>query len=126
MSEFRVQLLSEFKFKDDAVVLVSMDRQGLDAFLSALVSIDQNQQSVGRVELDGSAHVFAIQGDGARIEPGNPTHWRLSKAVLLELIEKLEGLKASVRPSHHYIDISGPAETLVLSVDEYVGKNAIK
>jgi hypothetical protein len=121
MSELRVQLLADFK--GDAAVLVSMDKAGVDAFLAALVKIEESRQSFARAEIEGATHVFAIAGREARVEPGKTTRWQISKAHLRELIEKLQTLSAATQPGHHYIDITEPAEKLVLSLDEHVGKD---
>jgi hypothetical protein len=47
--------------------------------------------------------------------------WRLPEEKASEILDMLAGLKASKVPSHQYVDIDSPAETLILSVDEYLG-----
>jgi hypothetical protein len=69
----------------------------------------------------GSTHIFAIQDGRADVElqKGLAT-WRFSPSKLAEVLEKLDAMKASPGPCHHYVDVSSPAETLVLSRDAYV------
>ncbi|GAF97552.1 unnamed protein product, partial [marine sediment metagenome] len=47
-------------------------------------------------------------------------HWQLDHATVMEMIDKLSALKDG-NSGHHYVDIASPAETLVLSLNEYVG-----
>ena len=71
----------------------------------------------------GATHIFAIQDGRADVElqKGCAT-WRFSPSKLAEVLEKLDAMKASPGPCHHYVDVSSPAETLVLSRDAYVSR----
>jgi hypothetical protein len=46
--------------------------------------------------------------------------WRLSEAKASEILDMLAGLKSSIGPGHQYVDINSPAETLILSEEEYL------
>lgn len=120
MSEIRVELAPEFK--GETVVLLAMDGGGLNAFTSAVAeAIQKKPGSSSHLGHAGATHVFAVEDDKADVElqPGCTT-WRFSPSKLAEVLEKLEAMKASPGPCHHYVDISSPVETLVLSRDEYV------
>jgi hypothetical protein len=99
-----------------------MDGNGLDGFTSAVAAaIHKEPGSSCRLGPSGRTHVFAIEDDKADIElqQGCAT-WRFTPSKLAEVLEKLEAMKASRGPCHHYVDISSPAENLVLPRDEYV------
>lgn len=116
MSEIRVELAPEFK--GETVVLLAMDASGLDAFISAVA---QAIQKGSGAPYASATHVFAIEDGRADVElQKGSTTWRFSPSKLAEVLEKLEAMKASPGPCHHYVDISSPVETLVLSRDEYV------
>jgi hypothetical protein len=120
MSEIRVELAPEFK--GETVVLLAMDGSGLDAFISAATEAFQKGPGASSQLKDtGANHVFVIEDGRADVElQKGSTTWRFSPSKLGEVLEKLEAMKASPGPCHHYVDISSPAETLVLSRDEYV------
>ena len=101
-------------------MLVAMDRSGLKGFIAELERIQDEGSEISRVVLSGVTHVFAIGADEARVEIVSPTlvHWRLSRAKLNDLTENLASLEAANKPCHDYVDITGDANTLVLSVDE--------
>jgi hypothetical protein len=104
------------------VVLLAMDEGGLDVFRSAVSeAIQKEQGSSSQLMHGGATHIFAIEDGKADVElqKGHAT-WRFSPSKLAEVLEKLDAMKASLGPCHHYVDISSPAETLVLSCDEYV------
>lgn len=48
--------------------------------------------------------------------------WHLDPAKADEIASDLAGLNRIGRAGHHYVDISSPAETVVLSRDEYVDR----
>lgn len=123
MSVIRVNFLSEFYYGDDAVLL-TLDGGGTDKLKAALSDATRRESS--RLEHDGVTHEFRIEPGTANIEL-DPTHvvWRLDEAKAAEIIEDLAVLssKGSVGGStsgHFYVDIFAPAETLVVSRDEYV------
>lgn len=120
MSEIRVEIAPEFK--GETVVLLAMDEDGLDAFRSAVATAVQKEQgSSSQLMHAASTHIFAIENGSADIElQKRHVTWRFSPAKLAEVLEKLDAMKASAGPCHHYVDISSPTETLVLSRDEYV------
>ena len=119
MSEIRVELAPEFK--GETVVLLVMDSDGLDAFRSALARAGQKQQGASQLTHAGTIHEFAIEDGNAEVElQAGRVNWRFTPSKLAEVIEKLDAMKEAPGPCHHYVDISSPAETLVLSRDEYV------
>ena len=120
MSEIRVELAPEFR--GETVVLLAMDEGGLDVFRSAVAKAVQTEQgSSSQLNHAGATHIFAIEDDKANVEleKGRAT-WRFSLSKLAEVVEKLDAMKASPGPCHHYVDIASPVGTLVLSRDEYV------
>lgn len=46
--------------------------------------------------------------------------WRLGAAKAQELIELLTDMSQHPGRVHHYVDVSTPARTLVISLNEYV------
>ena len=116
MSEIRAELVPDFR--GETVVLLAMDSDGLDAFRSALARAAQQPSQLTH---DGTIHEFAIEDGNAVVElqAGHVT-WRFARSKLAEVVEKLDAMKAAPGPCHHYVYISSPAETLVLSRDEYV------
>ena len=124
MSIIRVNFLTDFYYGDDAVLL-TLDGGGVDEFKTALSHAERHGSS--RLEHGGVTQEFRIEAGAADIEL-DPTHvvWRLDHAKAAEIIEDLVVLSdkgsAGRRSSGHcYVDMSKPAETLVVSRDEYVG-----
>jgi hypothetical protein len=117
MSVIRVNFLPEFDFGHDAVVL-TMDHAGVDDVIAILKRAEPGRPSV--FEHDGVTQEFYIEPDGADIEL-KKTHivWRLDRAKADEIIDYLDTLREP-RAGHQYVDIVTPAETLVLSCNEYV------
>jgi hypothetical protein len=117
MNFIRVELAREFMWGDD-VVLVAMDTAGLDSFTTALD--DAVQQTCSRLDHGATIHEFLVTAGLADVElHDDRVVWRLDHTKAVEILEKLAAMKSG-GPGHHYIDISTPAETLVLSCDEYV------
>jgi hypothetical protein len=117
MSKISVQIAPDFR--GDKVVLVSMDRAGLERLNSELTTILRDGTAISHLTHGGITHVFAVGADGSRVQvTSNQVIWRLSKSCLLELLENLQGLIAADRPGHQYLETTGDADTLVLSVDE--------
>lgn len=120
MTIIQVELAAEFMF-GDAVVLLAMDGDGVTAFASALK--EAHRQGTWRLEHGGVNHEFFIESGQSDIDlDGTRVVWRLDPAKAGELIEVLNVLEQRNAPSHQYVDISKPTETLVLSRDEYVGQ----
>lgn len=118
MSVIRVNLLNEFYYGDDAVLL-TMDGAGVDLLRTALC--DPAAQGSSRFVHDGVTHEFRIDPSAAALEL-EETHvvWRLDHAKAVEIINDLAVLSDKGRDGHQYVDISTPAQTLIVSRDEYV------
>lgn len=120
MSHLRVELAHEFLFGDD-VVLLAMDGGGLGLFLQTLRQAFSNGCS--QLEHQGVSHEFVIQEGESAVEFGEGrTAWRFNAATATGVVDYLTALHDSDRPGHQYVDISQPTDTLVLSLNEYVGK----
>ena len=119
MSDIRVEFVPSFK--GEAVVLLAMDVGGLAVFTAAVAQAIQTQQGSIEMVHAGVTHIFSLGHDTAEVDiQENQIAWRFPPSKLIEILEKLEAMKKSPVPCHHYVDISIPAETLVLSRDEYV------
>jgi hypothetical protein len=117
MSIIHAELVEKLNFGDDAVLL-AMDSAGVDEVLAAVKQAAQH----GSAQLDHGAtvHQFLIQAGAADIEFGVGTIvWRLKSAVAAEIVELLTEMQVHPGSGHHYVDISKPADTLVLSQNEY-------
>ncbi|MEE6140453.1 hypothetical protein SKC41_29600 [Mycobacterium sp. 050128] len=119
MTVIRVKSVAEFRGED--VVLVAADSAGLAAFAEALALA----QRIGLSHLTHGrrVHEFIIQAGAAAIELSDErVVWRLDDAKANEILDKAQVLTSSGgRAGHHYVDdMSSPASTLVLSVDEYL------
>jgi hypothetical protein len=118
MSVIRVIFADNFGGED--VVLAAMDGPGVIAFYTALR--DAEQVGSSQVSSREVTHDIVIQDGAADINIGeHHVTWRLDPAVAAEISADLSELSASDSPGHHYVDISRPTQTLVLSRDEYVG-----
>jgi len=96
-----------------------MDGAGAGEFKVALD--DAERQGFSRPEHDGLTHELCIEPGAANIElERTRVVWRLDRAKAIEIIDYLTGLSNRGRAAHQYVDIFTPAETLVLSRDEYV------
>jgi hypothetical protein len=101
------------------VVLLAMDGAGLTTFITVLREAQERGSS--QLEHNGITHQFVIQPGAADIELGaNRVVWRVDRAKAVEIVEDLALMSNDDRPSHSYVDISSPTNTLVLSRDEYV------
>jgi hypothetical protein len=117
MTIIRVEFAPDFRGED--VVLLAMDGAGVVAFAAALK--DAAEQGSSQLQHGGVTHEYLIQADAADIDLDDiRVVWRLDLAKAAEIIEDLDELSSGDRPGHHYVDISKPTETLVLSRDEYV------
>ncbi|WP_445167505.1 hypothetical protein ACTXG7_27525 [Mycolicibacterium sp. Dal123E01] len=102
----------------DPAVLLTLDHAGVKNFSAVLCRAEASGES--DLRHDGVNHEFLIQPVSAEIDL-TPTlvAWRLDQAKVTEILEFLESLRKP-GAGHHYIDIASPAETLVISCDEYV------
>ena len=118
MTFVRAGLAPNFYFGRDAVLL-AMDNAGINPFLGAL--IQAQQQESARLNLDGMSHQFVIEPGAADVEfHDGEAVWRLDHAKAAEIIELLTDMSQHPGAGHYYVDISAPAKTLVISLDEYV------
>jgi hypothetical protein len=122
---FRVACLKAFKSGADAV-LAAMDAPGLDIVTSALNLA--RRQGFSRLDCQGRIHVFRMEVGAADIDlrdnHDDHVEWRLDPGTADDMIGKLTGMRGSGL-CHNYVDICTPAETLVLSLDEYLEPNAV-
>ena len=118
MSIIRVELAPGFNLGDD-VVLLAMDGDGVKDFAAALAAALEHGS--GQLQRGGFDHHFLIRAGDSEVEvDGSRVVWRLDQAKASEVIADLDALLDGGRPGHQYVDISRPADTLVLSRDEYV------
>jgi len=114
MTIVRVNFLPEFYLGDDAVLL-TLDGDGVGLMSAAVIEARDTGSS--RLDHDGVTHVFVIEPGAASLDL-NPARvvWRLDMAKATEIASDLAALSA---PGHLYVDMTSPAETLVISRDEY-------
>jgi hypothetical protein len=118
MNIIRVELLPDFMWGDD-VVLLAMDGAGVATFSDALNGAVRLGSS--RLEHGGVMHEFVMEAGAADIEMGeNRVVWRLDRTKAVEIVDDLTAIRDGDGPGHNYVDISTPRTTLVLSRDEYV------
>lgn len=121
MSIVRVNFLPEFYFGDDAVLL-TLDGGGVDQLKAAVDKARTNRWA--RFLHDGIVQEIHIESGAATIEL-SPTRvvWRLDHAKAAEISDDLGALSAprdsGETAGHFYVDMASPAETLVISRDEY-------
>jgi hypothetical protein len=121
MSVVRVNFLPEFYLGDDAVLL-TLDGAGIDKVKHAVEEARSNRSS--RFVHNGVAQEFHIEPGAATVDL-SPTRvvWRLDQAKAAEISEDLVALGASrgsgTTAGHYYVDMTSPAETLVISCNEY-------
>jgi hypothetical protein len=117
MTIIRVEFAPDFRGED--VVLLAMDAAGVVTFAAALK--DAAVRGTSQLQHGGVTHEFLIQADAADIKLDDiRVVWRLDPLKAVEIIEDLDELSSGDRPGHHYVDISNPTQTLVVSRDEYV------
>ncbi|MCH9730829.1 MAG: hypothetical protein K0U84_14335 [Actinomycetia bacterium] len=117
MPTIRVEFAQGFYFGDDAVLL-TMDGAGAAIFAATVK--DARSQGTARLEHDGVTHEFLVHpGDSTVQLNDSRVVWRLSPETVEEIYQEVNVLSSIDRPGHFYVDISAPAETLVLSRDEY-------
>jgi hypothetical protein len=118
MATFRVGFFSDFD-DGDAVVLIGADRDGMRTFQSAVRAAHDG--GVASFELEEVKHRVVRQDGAADIELGSQNVvWRFDDSKLIEMLNLIEPLVDIIKPAHNYVDdLNSPAETLILSVDEY-------
>lgn len=101
-------------------ILLSADRDGMRVFQSAVRSAQES--GTAAFAFDSVSHTVVRHDGAADIELGPQTVlWRFDSARLTDILDLLAPLIDSETPGHQYVDdIRSPAETLVLSVDEYL------
>jgi hypothetical protein len=121
MNVIHAEFAEGFDFGHDAVVMV-MDTSGVKTFLAAVTQAEQRGSS--RLVHGDTIHQFLIEPGAADIEfHDGSVVWRLDHAKAAEIIELLTEITESTNAAgHHYVDISTPAKTLVLSHNEYLDK----
>ncbi|MGE2833728.1 hypothetical protein [Mycobacterium sp. SMC-4] len=113
-----MEVAEGFMFGDD-VVLLSLDRGGVSEFGEALRRAVQHGSWL--LEHSGFRHEFLISAGRSAVElDGCGAVWRFDQAMVCELVDALNALGEKDGPGHLYVDISEPADTLVVSRDEYV------
>ena len=106
-------------FKEGPVVLVAMDAEGVSELLDALAKsndVDTSRFNVGNgITLKIALYCKAsVEFDALGIT------WEIPRDRVADITDKARALRAFDGPSHHYVDWDTPADTLVLSKDEYV------
>jgi hypothetical protein len=121
MSVVRVNFLPEFYLGDDAVLL-TLDGSGVEKMKDAVKEAIDTRSS--RLLHNGVAQEFYIEAGAATVDL-NPTRvvWRLDHDKAVEISDDLVALSAPANggrsAGHFYVDMTSPAETLVISRDEY-------
>lgn len=118
MSVIYAELAEKLHFVDDAVLL-AMDDAGVSEVLAAVT--EASQQCSARLDHGATIHQFLIEPGAAAVEfHEGRVVWRLNAAKAEEIIVLLDSMIGSGIPEgHHYVDISKPADMLVLSRNEY-------
>ena len=117
MSVIHAELVEKLHSGDDSVLL-AMDGAGVDDVLATVTQAAR--QGSARLDHGATVHEFLIQAGAADVEFGEGTVvWRLDSAVASEFIELLTEMHDHPGSGHHYVDISKPADILVLSLNEY-------
>jgi hypothetical protein len=118
MSAIHAGLIEGFYLGDDAVLLILNDG-GTSTFLAALTRAAQ--QGLARLDLGDTTYQFLIEAGAAHVEFGARTVvWRLDDAKAAEVIDMLTAaVQSSHVVGHHYVDITAPADLLVLSYNEH-------
>jgi hypothetical protein len=116
----RVEFIPQFYMGEDDVVLVALDRDGIEQLAGAMRQASKPSRSPIVLGVGQQNHVLMTEEGGGAIEiRDGDVIWRLSSECMEEIAFKLEAMKVSPGPCHHYVDITEPASTLILSRDEY-------
>jgi len=120
MGVVHVKAIPKFDFGEDAVLLAA-DHKGLVVFQRALSDAVEKKNMPSHLVVGGIRHEFDVSGSEAHVElQAYCVIWHLPDQKASEILDKLATLVATPHPAHHYVDIDGPAETLILSLDEYL------
>jgi hypothetical protein len=120
MAVIRVKMIPGFYLGNDAVLLAA-DRDGIEAFERALSATAKKENVPPHLVASGTSHEFHIGGSDAQVQIGEGrVIWRLSDEKASEILDMLAPLTVSIGPGHQYIDINSPAQTLILSKEEYL------
>jgi len=115
----RLELIPQFYMGEDDAVLVALDLNEIEELAGAM------RQAIGDrspiiLRFGQQSHVLMAEERGGAIElRDGEVIWHLSSQRMEEIASKLEAMKASPGPCHHYVDITEPASILILSRDEY-------
>lgn len=116
----RVELVPQFYMGQEDAVVMATDGVGIDQFVGALRQAAQSGGSPSVLRTEQQTHTFIQEETGGIVDLKNgDVVWHLSAPQIEEIADKLQAMKSSSKPCHHYVDIMAPAETLVLSRDEY-------
>lgn len=117
MSVIHAELVERLHFGDDAVLL-AMDSAGVVDVLTA--ATQASQQGSAQLHHGPTLYQFLIEAGAADVEFSDGTViWRLDSAVAAEIVSLLTEMHDHPGSGHHYVDISKPADMLVLSQNEY-------
>jgi hypothetical protein len=118
MNAIHAGLVEGFYLGDDAVLLI-LNNGGTSTFLAALTRAAQ--QGSAPLDLGDTTDQFSIEPGAAHVEFGARTvGWRFDEAKAAEVIELLSAAGQSTHiAGHHYVDITAPADLLVLSYNEH-------
>jgi hypothetical protein len=120
MTMVRAGFAEGFYLGEDAVVL-ALDTDGVKTFLAALTRAER--EGASRLEVDGTVHEFVIESSASDIDfhdDDDKVVWRLGDAKAQEISELLTDMTQHPGKGHYYVDMSTPARTLVISLNEYV------
>jgi hypothetical protein len=113
-----IQLTLADGFRGRNVLLLSMNGDGIAAVRLALEKCKRGEHS--EVNAGPETIAFKVEPNEARIEMhDSPIVWMLALNKIDEILAKLDAMEKSPIACHHYVDISSPTDTLVLSKDEY-------
>jgi hypothetical protein len=118
MNAIHAGLVEGFYLDDDAVLLILNDG-GTSTFLAVLTRAAQHGSA--QLDLGDITYQFVIEAGAAHVEFGARTVvWRFDEAKAAEVIELLSAAVQSTHiAGHHYVDITAPADLLVLSYNEH-------
>jgi len=115
MAKLRVEPFENIGYP---AILLNTDHEGLGIFLTAVSKAYESGEAT--FQFDKITHQVLLQSGAADIELGaQKVIWRFDADALSEIIEFVKSMIENSRPSHQYIDLNGPVEELVISVDEY-------
>ncbi len=118
MGQINFDLVEDFK--GEAVILLAFDTNGLSLIRNTLIQAKEDDAHTAKLTYsDNSLYVSLTEQKTEFSLYNKMVSWKLSWTRHTEVLEKLNTLYDSPEPCHHYVDIDGPVNTLVLSKDEY-------